>query len=402
MTATQTVPQAVHDFPFADMSGPDPAPALARIAGAQPVARITTPTGVTAWLLSRPEDVRAMLADPRFSRAAYVADPSAQVFEIPQVSGGMAAADGADHARLRRLVASAFTTRRVEDVRPFARDRVGALLDEVAGTGAPADLVPLLATPLPVMAVCQWIGVPYADRQEFFGGTETLLNVSAYSAQEVAQRRGRMVGYLVSLLERKRREPGDDLLSALAAVCEEGERLTPEELVGLAVFLLGAGLETTAQQICVNLLVLLREREQWDLLVAEPDRVPDAVEELLRYAPTVPGALPRLATEDVVIGGVTVRAGEVVMAALATPNRRAAGVDRPDAVDVTRPAPSHLAFGHGMHRCLGAPLARVVLQEALWGLVRRFPGLRLAVPDADIAWREGHAARGPVRLPVTW
>ena len=392
-----------HQFPFADMSGPGPAPTLAGIVAAGPVARIDTPTGVPAWLVSDPEEVRRVLVDPRFSRAAYANDPEAQILAVPQLVGGMAAADGADHARLRRLVAGAFTTRRVEAVRPFVRARVAELLEEFTAVGPGTDLVELFATPLPVMAVCEWIGVPYEDRAEFFGGTETLLNVFAYSPAEADERRSRMIGYLLRLIEQKRRSPGEDLLSDLVAISDsDGERLSAAELVGLAVFLLGAGLETTAQQICLSVLVLLEDRPQWERLRAEPELIPGAVEELLRYVPTVPGSLPRRATEDVVVGGVEIRAGEVVLVAFATPNRAPGTVADPDRLDVTRAGAPHLTFGHGMHRCLGAPLARVVLQEALAGLLDHLPDARLAVPASEVEWRQGHAARGPVTLPLTW
>ncbi len=399
---TTTPPAAPHPFPFDDMSAPAPAPALAAISTAEPVARVDTPTGVPAWLVSRPDDVRRVLTDERFSRAAHVAEPARSDFGIPQVAGGMAATHGPGHTRLRKLVDGAFTTRRAEGLRPFVRRGTEALPDTVEAAGPGADIVTLLATPLPVMTVCEWIGVPCADRDAFLPGTETLLNVSAYGAEELTGRRDAVINYLAGPALKRQADPAGDLISELVAISADGDRLTGPEPIGLLVLLLGAGLETSARQIALDLLDLFQHPDQWDLLAEDPSRCAGAVEELLRHTPTVPASPPRPATGDTEVAGVTIRAGEVVMTAFATANRDPGARTAPDRLDVLRPTPPHVSFGHGVHRCLGAPVARVVLQEALAGLVLRFPGLRLAVPRTDIVRRTGHAARGPERLPVTW
>jgi cytochrome P450 len=399
---TQTAQAAaVRPWPFNDMSAPDPAPGLADLPGTEPVARAISPTGVPVWLVSREQDARTVLTDPRFSRAAYVADPERSIFAVPQVSGGLAAAEGPGHLRLRKLVSGAFTRRRVESLRPFVQRTVASLLGGYIAAGPGADLVPLVAEPLPVMVVCELTGVPYADRDKFFPGTETLLNVDAYTAAEVETRRSAMIGYIAGLMQDKARHPGDDLFSALVTADDGDGPLSPADLIGLGVFLLGAGLETTAQQIALSTLTLLRHPAQWQALREDPALIPGAVTELLRYTPTVPAALPRAATEDLVLGGVTIQAGDVVIPVLATANREAASSNG-DELDVHRPPVAHLTFGYGMHRCLGAPVAQLILAEWLAAVTQRLPGLKLGMPAADITWRLGHAARGPVSLPLAW
>jgi cytochrome P450 len=396
-----TQPTVLHQWPFTDMSAPDPAPALADIAGRERVARTVSPTGVPVWLVTRPEDARAVLTDARLSRAQYVADPSLGIFEVPQVSGGLAATDGETHARLRRLVAGAFTKRRIEGLRPYVAARVSDLLDGFVAAGPGADLVPLVAEPLPIMVVCELTGTPYADRDRFVPGTETLLNVDAYPPAELVQRRTAMTTYLAQLLAVKRQQPADDLFSALVAAADGEAGLEPADLIGLAVFLLGAGLETTAQQIALCTLTLLHHPGQWRLLCERPELISNAVEELLRFAPTVPAALPRATVDDITVGDVTIPAGEVVVPVLATANRDPAK-GCPHALDVQRADVSHITFGHGIHHCLGAPVARLILNEWLTAVTRRLPGLRLAVRADRLAWRAGHAARGPVALPLAW
>jgi cytochrome P450 len=302
--------------------------------------------------------------------------------------------DPPEHTRLRKLVASAFTVRRVEALRP----RVAAIVDELIGafTARPqsTDLMTSFSLPLPVRVICELLGVPTADMDKFLTWSGTLVSDWEQDSSEILTALAELYGYFADLMRIKRTRPGDDLLSALIAARDCGDRLSEEELTNLACTILVAGYETTAHHISLSLLALLDHPAQMARLRADPRLIPGAVEELVRYVRIGVLPLARVTTEDVELGGVMIPAGEVVL-----PMTMAAN---PDRFDVSRAPASHLGFGSGAHHCLGAQLARVELQEALRGLVTRLPGLALAVPPAALRFKPGMAIHNLRALPITW
>ena len=362
------------------------------------------PYGGDAWLATRYEDVRTVLADPRFSRAAAVGTAAPRITPVDQQGGSLLGMDPPEHTRLRRLVAKAFTSRRVSDLRPRVQALVDDLLDQMIAAGPPADLTAALAWPLPITVICEMLGVPVDDRDTFRTWTDQLVALSADDPQVILSARESLDSYLAGLMAQRRAQPTDDLFGALVAARDQGDKLSEEELVAFGVTLLVAGHETTANQIGNFVYLLLSQRERWDRLVAEPELVPSAVEELLRFTPleATVGFFARIATEDIELGGRTVRAGEAVIVQLASANRDATVFARPDEIDFTRTENPHMAFGHGVHHCVGAPLARLELQVALGTLVRRLPGLRLAVPADEVVFRTNRVMRAVDELPVRW
>ncbi|MEU5879910.1 cytochrome P450 [Spirillospora sp. NPDC047279] len=377
-------------------------PAYGRIRRGSPVAPVRLPDGTGAWLVTGWEEARQVLSDPVFSRArAAGRSPGAPRREI-----FIADMDPPEHTRMRRHAARAFTHRRVQELRPRVEEAAGRLLDAMEHDGAPADLVERLALPLPVTVICELFGVPPGDRTRFQRWSEAFLTISAYSPAEVRDAHEALDAYLGDLIERRRADPGDDLLSALAhADDEDGEDggLGPGELVGLGAGLLVAGYETTASQITNLTYTLLSLDGEWARLADRPELLSTAIEELLRFVP--PGSdtgMPRVATVDVELGGVLVRSGDTVLVARPAANRDERVFPFPESLVLDRPDNPHLAFGHGIHHCLGAHLARLELQVSLGGLLGRFPRLRLAAPESALQWKAGSSVRGLYQLPVTW
>jgi cytochrome P450 RapN len=326
-------------------------------------------------------------------RATPVAQPKASI-------GNM---DPPEHSRLRKLVTSAFTVRRIEALRPRAQRIVNDLLDKMIASGTPADLAVSLSWPLPITVICELLGVPYADRDKFRDWTDKSMALSASQVEVIIEARDELSAYIAGLVEQRRGEPADDLLGLLVAARDNDDRLSEEELVAFGQGLLVAGHETTANQTSNFVFTLLSRRELWEQLVADPDLVPKAIEELLRWVPLgVAGARARFATEDVELGSQLIRKGEAVVAEAASGNRDADVFEHPDEVDFLRAGNPHLGFGHGIHHCLGAQLARLELQVVIDTLVRRLPGLRLAVAPEEVPWRTDRRVRGVLALPVEW
>jgi cytochrome P450 len=363
------------------------------------LVRIRMPYGEPAWLATRYADVRLVLGDKRFSRAAGVDRDEPRMRE-GRAGGGILSMDPPDHTRLRTLVAKAFTMRRVEELRPRARDIADRLVTDMVEAGPPADLVDLFALPLPVAVICELLGVPVADRPKFRVWSDNALSTSRLTAEEFTASREEMREYMRGLIARHRAEPADDLMTALIEARDERDRLSETELEDLCVGILIAGHETTASQIPNFVLTLLDHPAQLARLRAEPDLLAGAVEELLRFVPLgASSGFARYATEDVEVGDVLVRAGEPVVSAIGAANRDALQFDDADELRIDRAATQHLGFGHGVHHCLGAALARMELQEALRTLLTRLPGLHLA---ADVTWKTEMLVRGPVTMPVGW
>ncbi|MEV7831924.1 cytochrome P450 [Streptomyces subrutilus] len=387
------------DFPFPHHDGLGPIPELAALRRNAPCARIILPSGDPAWLVTRYGDVRTVLADPRFSRTRATRGAGPRMAHVPTLQDSILAADPPEHSRLRKLVAPAFTVRRAEAMRSGVARLVDDLLDRLAVHDRPADLVPLLARPLPLAVICDLLGVPREDADRLDAWCDALRNLTAAPDAEVTAAVGEMTGYLTGLVGAKRRRGGEDVLSTLIAARDEGDRLSQDELVSFALVLLTGGYGTTADRLAGSVHLLLDDPERYGRLVREPATIPRAVEELLRYAQTNVQANLRVATEEVRLGGVRIAEGEAVMAINSSANHDESVFDAPDLLDLAREHNPHLGFGHGVHHCVGAQIARVQLQEALAGLVRRFPGLRAAAPPQ---WKTGLKTRGPRSLPVTW
>ena len=395
---------APRPFPFQQADRLDIDPLYAELRAREPMTRIRMPYGGVAWLATRYEDVRAISADPRLSRqAARGRDDVPRMTRDETHRPSIITADPPDHTRLRRLVAKAFTARRMEALRPRVREMVAASLDAMIAEGPPADLVAHLALPLPIGVICELLGVPYADRDRFRAWSEGVLSTTALPEEDVRRCFTEIGGYLAGLIGRRRTRPTGDLLGTLVSARDDEDRLTEHELVTFGVTLLVAGHETTANQIGNFVYTLLAHPAQLGALYRRPDLVPGAVEELLRFIPLGSGGgFPRVATEDVEVGGVTVRAGETVFTSGPSANRDESVFDEPQTLDVTRADNPHVAFGHGVHHCLGAQLARLELTEALSGVLDRLPGLRLAAPDDELPWKVGLRVRGLRALPVAW
>ncbi|MFI6518729.1 cytochrome P450 [Spirillospora sp. NPDC050679] len=366
-----------------------------------PPTRVGLPDGSVHWLVSRHADVRAVLADPRFS--ADDTHPSfPRMFPLPPVPGMLSFLrfDDPQHGRLRRMLTGEFTMRRTNALRPAIGRIVDDLLEAMARQGPPTDLVKAFALPLPSLVICELLGVPYADHDFFQEHSAAALSLEAGPERSAAamEEIGR---YLDGLVADKERAPTDDLLGRAAARVAAGE-LDHDELVSMARLLLIAGHETTANMIGLGTLVLLRRPDQLAALRAEPALIRSAVEELLRHLTIVQLGTARVAREPVEVGGVTVPAGEGVVVALPAANRDPEHFPEPDRFDIRRDAGQHVAFGFGMHQCIGQMLARVEMEIAFTRLFERFPGLALAADEAGLRFRDGMIIYGMHELPVRW
>ncbi|MBB4895182.1 nocardicin N-oxygenase [Streptomyces olivoverticillatus] len=390
-------------FPFTGPGLLEMAPEWAELRRSRPVARVRFVTGDTGWLVTRYEDVRTVLTDPRFSRAAAARPDAPRMRPLAADGASILAMDPPEHTRLHKLVARAFGKKHIERLRPCVEQTTASALDAMAKQGPPADLVAVLCMPLPVAVICQLLGVPYADRERFCHWADVMLSLGSHTPEQVRGARADIARYLAELIEAKRREPaGEDLLATLIDAREAGESLSEHELVVFGVTLLIAGYHTTSSTLANGALQLLRRPEALARLARHPEGVAAAVEEILRFSTAgVNGGTIRVATEDVELGGVLVRAGEAVLPAITSANRDEDVFADADAFDPGREDNPHLAFGLGAHYCLGSQLARLELTVAVEQLVRRFPGLRPAVPEEDLTLTPA-VIRNLTALPVTW
>ncbi|WAJ44864.1 cytochrome P450 [Mycobacterium sp. Aquia_216] len=362
------------------------------------------PHGGEAWLAVRHADVRSVLHDPRFSRAAVVGRDVPRVRpEVEQNPNSIMNMDPPDHTRLRKYLARAFTTRRVEALRPRAAELTAELLAGLRAAGPGSDLVEHMSVPFPLTIICELLGVPIADRHIFRSASDAIMSMSAMSSRERLEATDQLMAYMAGMMRQRRITPTEDLIGALVRAYDEGDRLSEGDLLELGIAILVAGHETTMSQISNMTYTLLTRRGRWAALAADPEAVPGAVEELLRYTPLLASAgFPRIAIEDVELSGVMVRAGETVVLSLNAANRDPELFADAEELLLDRAANRHIAFGHGAHHCPGAGLARMELQEVLRGLLREFPDLRLAVAPEDVQWRTGARIRGPRALPLAW
>jgi cytochrome P450 len=389
-------------FPTIPAQGLDPDPLLGELRESEPIARVQLPFGEPCWVLTRYEDVRAMLADPRFSRAATIGTDVGRMAEFFPIEDSILGMDAPEHTRIRRLVSATFTARRMTALRGRAQEIVDGLLDDMEKLPQPVDFVRAVALPLPITMICELLGVPFEDRERFHGWANVFMTTTGFAVEELLEAHGQLSGYLAGLIESRRVEPTDDILGALVAARDEDDSVITEgELVSLSMAILVAGYETTANQLGKFVLCLLDNPEQLQILRARPELIPNAVEELMRLIPLSAGAqIAYLATEDVELGGVLIRQGEGVMASTASANRDESIFPHADRLDVERPDIFQLGFGHGAHFCLGAHLARVEMQVALESLLARFPDLRLAVPAGEVPWKDGSSVWGLEALPL--
>ncbi|MFD8985060.1 cytochrome P450 [Streptomyces sp. NPDC059564] len=395
-------------LPYADPAFvADPFPLYRQLLEDAPVRRAVIAGGLDAWLVSRYDDALAALSDPRLSSDVRDATDTRLLNQLRDTQresmlSTMLRSDPPDHTRLRRLVSKAFTARRVAEMRPRIQSITDRLLDAIVPAGH-TDLVADFALPLPVTVISELLGVPVDDRHDFQRWTDRIVMRGAKlpDVAVVSEAWQHMRAYVTELIRAKRAHPGDDLLSGLITARDEEQRLNEDELIAMVFLLLAAGYITTVNLIGGGIATLLAHPDQLDLLRSDPELLPDAIEEFLRYDGPVSPGIARFAREDVEIAGVTIPRGATVLIASAIADRDPARFPDPDLLDITRQDNAHLAFGHGIHYCLGAPLARLEGQIAIGAALRRLPGLALAVPPEEIRWRPG-GLRGPESLPVTF
>jgi cytochrome P450 len=376
-------------------TGLDPVPELGEVRAREPVSKINIPFGVNVWLVTGYEEAKTVLGNAKgYSNdfANLVGEHGASESHSP---GGLGFADPPEHTRLRKLLTPEFTMRRLSRLTPGINAIIEQQLDAMAAADGPVDLVEQFALPIPSLVICELLGVPYEDRGDFqrlsmarfdlFGGATASLGAISESLE-----------YLQGVVKKQREDPGDGLLGMI--IREHGDDVGDLELAGLADGVLTGGFETTASMLALGALVLLQDPDAFKLIHDDDAAVHDFAEELLRYLTVVQVAFPRFAREDVSIGGKDISKGDVVVVSLAGADRDPALGENLERVVPTRAATSHLAFGHGVHRCIGAELARMELRAAYPALVRRFPSMRLA--DEELNFRKVSIVYGLDRLPV--
>lgn len=393
---------AVPQLPFPRPDLLDVAPLFRTLRETASVTPVRTPPGDVAWLVTGYAEVRALFADSRLGRSHPNPESAARISDAALLGGPMGDAENEreNHARMRKLLVPAFSARRMRALQAHVDELVADLLERLAEQERPADLHEALSFPLPVLVICELLGVPYADRGRF----RTLSQqVALLHDREAATAGLRGLGaYMMELIAQKRREPSQDVISDLLAAQDEWG-YADDYIAGLGAVLLFAGHETTVARIDFGTLLLLTHRGQRDALRSDPSLVGKAVEEILRMA--VPGntsGLPRYAHEDIDIAGVHIRSGDAVLLVSSAANRDPDMFEQPDTFDVSRSSNAHLSFGHGAHYCIGASLARVELQAVFSALLRRFPTLELAVPVDQLQLRSDLLTGGLKALPVTW
>ncbi|MFI5758704.1 cytochrome P450 [Streptomyces sp. NPDC051569] len=401
---------AIPTFPLSRAPGCpfDPPPQYATLRESAPVSPIRLWNGQVAWLLTRYEDQRAVLTDPRFS--SDVTRPGhptqSEGVKARRDSGNLPflVRDDPEHNHIRRMFTGHFTVKRIAAMKPRIQQIIDDLLDTMEAAGPPADLVAAFALPMPSLVISELLGVPHQDHGLFQRAARTLVTLDSTAEQSKAAA-DELASYLSDLIADKERRPADDLLSTLIEERVRTGELDRAQLVENAILLLAAGHETTANMTALGTLALLHHPDQLAVVrdSDDPARVATAVEELLRYLTITHSGRRRVAVEDVEVAGTLIRAGEGVVLANDAANRDATVFTDPDRLDIDRPeVRRHIAFGHGTHQCLGQNLARVELQLAYPALLRRFPGLRTTVPDDQLRFKEDMLVYGVHELPVTW
>jgi cytochrome P450 len=378
--------------------GLDPVPDLGRLRTRSPVSRLPLPFGMNVWLVTGYEASKAVLSDAKaFSNDFANLTGAAGALTGEQNPGGLGFADPPVHTRLRRLLTPEFTMRRMARLRPGIDAVIQQRLDAMAAADGPVDLVQEFALPIPSLVICDLLGVPYEDREEFQHHAVArfdLLGGAGASLGSISQ----SLSYLLDVVRGQREKPADGLIGMI--IKEHGDEVDDLELAGLADGVLTGGFETTASMLSLGALILLQDRETFDTIRDDDAAVLGFVEEVLRHLTVVQVAFPRFAREDVEVAGTRISKGDVVVCSLSGANRDDALGNGMERLDPARPATQHLAFGYGVHRCIGAELARMELRAAYPALVRRFPAMRLAVPPEELTFRKTSIVYGVESLPV--
>jgi cytochrome P450 len=376
---------------------------FAQLRAEEPVCKVWLATGDEVWLVTRYDDVRAVLGDQRFSRDIFRPDAARLTADVPTRQVGSPFLDPPVHTRWRKLVIRAFTPEYVEGLRGQVQAIVDKLLDEVQAAPRPADLVSMFAYPLSISTLFELLGIPNAQHWPWRALADTALTINDVSPQEKADAFVQINAFSAELIATKRSYPAEDFLSRLVTIDSADGWLSEQELVATVLAMLVGGYESAANQIGRTLLALFRYPDQLATLRAHPSLTGSAIEEGLRFA-ALEGGLgsPRYALEDVQLGDVTIPKGSTVLVIRQSADRDEMRYPEPERFDITRDARQHHAFGHGPHRCPGAALARLELEVGIGTLLRRFPRLALAVPPKRIKWDYRITAAGPVTLPVTW
>jgi cytochrome P450 len=393
----------VPSYPFCSIDALSPPAEWAALRANEPVARVRLPSGDEALLLTRYDDVRRVLSDPRFSR--HPEDDGATRVTANEAGGvfGEKLTEDVLHERWRQVIGRAFTTKRVRSMRPRIEEMAESFVTTMIEGGAPADLMTSLAFPLPGWVICDQLGVPGPDRERFAHWSDTMLSMTRFTQAEIDAAQAEFGEYLAAHITAKRAEPGDDLISEFIRFTDEfGGQLTDEMLIATGQGLLVAGYETTASMIGKMVAMLLAAPDRWVRLLADPSLVRNAVEEVLRFDANPGFGIPRHLCADVEVGDRTLPGGTMVVCSIGAANRddrTFAGADR---MDLRRTPNPHLTFGVGPHACVGQALARIELQSVLRVLLRRLPTLELAEPSTALAVREGLVVGGLERVLVRW
>jgi cytochrome P450 len=403
MTRPATITEPINLVP--ELTG-CPYEAYARLRDHGGVHQAVKPTGEPVWIITRHTDVKALLADPRMSMNATALRKGYDGFGLPPaLSAHLMNVDADDHARLRRLVSTAFTPRRVETLSDRIQTLTDHLIDNIAGNGH-ADLITQYAAPLPVAVISDLLGIPDGDGTAFHTYTNALMTPNSPDRPSERQIVTDIHTFLIDLVARKRAQPGDDLLSAMIAARDGEDRLTENELTSLTFLILWAGFETTVHLIANSLAALLSDPTAVTTLRDQPSPhtppMSAAVEELMRRDGPVLTSIRRFPTEDLELNGTTIPRGDTVLLAIGSANHDDHHTPAPEQLDFDRSNNTHLGFGHGPHYCLGAPLARLEVRIALWTILRRLPDLALTIPADQLSWKPDYRQHALTTLPVTF
>ncbi|MGH3694676.1 MAG: cytochrome P450 [Pseudonocardiaceae bacterium] len=391
-------------FPFHSPHPLEPPREHATLRATQPVAKAILPGGAPVWLVTRYEDVRKVFTDPRLSRQAITAPDALKIFPVA-VPGlkTIAVMDPPEHTRIRKLVAKTFTMRQMERLRPRVEELAEQMISKLAAEGPPADLIAHVAEPLPITVICELLGVPQQARPQFLDWTDVMFGYTARPVEEIRAASTKLRAYFAELVANKQQQPADDLLTMLITARDEDNSLSTEELLTFGETMLLAGHHSTTAAIAHAVLNLASQPGQTARLAAHPELLPAAIEELLRFATAGSGISSiRIATEEIELGGVTIRPGEAVLPCLNSANHDENVFDQPEQLRLDRKHNPHLAFGHGIHHCIGAHLARVELQVVLERLMHHLGEFDLAIAVDELSWRTGITFFWPHILPLRW
>ncbi|MFC5475895.1 cytochrome P450 [Paraherbaspirillum soli] len=392
----------VPDLPMTRTCPFDPPPEYKQLRLEQPISKVRTPRGDVAWLVTRHKDIRTILADRRFSSDPLAAGyPSYLSGDVAPPPGFFMQMDAPVHSRLRDLVINEFKGSHVDTLRPRMQSIVDKMIDDMLKLPPPVDFVSVMALPTASLIICELLGVPYEDSPFIQNRTDTVLDRSR-SAEESQNAAIELMMYFDGVITAKEKNPGDDLLGRLVADPANRDLASHQELVGIAALLLLGGYDTMAQVMGLGTLTLLQHPDQLAQFMQDATLAETLVDELVRYLSVNHSGLPRAATADVEVGGQLIRAGEGVLLMLNSGNRDEAVYPNADAFDIHRQTPSHVGFGHGLHKCIGAAFARAELQIAFTTLFRRVPSLQLATTVDALPFRHEMVLYGLKKMPVTW